>query len=63
MHLQRDAGKLIQKFEELNKEHDELEKLKKFAESHFTTNLITDQSPTITTNKLIARPSFGNQTL
>jgi len=29
---------LIQKFEELNREHDELEKLKKFAESHFNTN-------------------------
>jgi hypothetical protein len=34
--LQRDAGKLIQKFEELNKEHEELEKLKRYADTHFS---------------------------
>ncbi len=38
-HLQRDAGKLISKFEELNKEHEELEKLKRYAENHFSTGI------------------------
>ena len=55
MHLQRDAGKLIQKFEELNKEHDELEKLKKFAESHYNANLISDLSPMMTSGKLMSK--------
>lgn len=30
---------MISKFEELNKEHEELEKLKRYAENHFSTGI------------------------
>ena len=33
--LKMDAGRLIQKFQDLSREHDELEKLRRYAENQF----------------------------